>query len=133
MQYLCLGYYAPEAYESMSEEERKALGQRCRPHDEKFFGTGKVLDVASLKHPYGAHIRPGPNGQTVTDGPFAEAKEVVGSYFLIEADDLDHAVEIAKLHPAAQIGWEVGFSMEVRPVDLVWVKDGEYVGPKRES
>lgn len=133
MKYLCLGYYAPEVYESMSEEERKALGERCQPHDEKFFGTGKVLDVASLQHPYGAHIRPGPNGQTVTDGPFAEAKEVVGSYFLIEADDLDHAVEIAKLHPAAQIGWEVGFSMEVRPVDIVWVKDGEYVGPKRES
>jgi hypothetical protein len=133
MQYLCLGYYAPQVFESMSEEERKALGQRCRAHDERFIGTGKVLDVASLKHPYGAHIRPGPNGQTVTDGPFAEAKEVVGSYFLIEADDLDHAVEIARLHPAAQIGWEVGFSMEVRPVDIVWVKDGEYVGPKRES
>jgi hypothetical protein len=133
MRYLCLGYYAPEIYESMSEEERKALGERCRPHDEKFFGTGRVLDVVSLEHPHGAHIRPGPNGQTVTDGPFAEAKEVVGSYFLIEADDLDHAVEIARLHPAAQIGWEVGFSMEVRPVDTVWVKNGEYVGPKRES
>lgn len=133
MKYLCLGYYAPEAYNAMSEEERKALGARCRPHDEKFIGTGRVVDVASLEHGSGAHIRPGPKGQTVTDGPFAEAREVVGSYFLIEADDLDHAVEIARLHPAAQIGWEMGFSMEVRPVETVWMKDGEYVGPKRES
>lgn len=133
MKFLCLGYYAPEVYEAMSDEERKALGERCRPHDEKFFGTAKVLDVASLKHAFGAHLRPSPHGQTITDGPFAEAKEVVGSYFMIEADDLGHAVEIARLHPAAQIGWEVGFSMEVRPIDRVWVKDGEYVGPKRES
>jgi hypothetical protein len=129
MQYLCLGYYAPDAYDAMTGEERRALGERCRPHDETFFGSGKVLHVATLQHPLGAHIRPGPDGPSITDGPFAEAKEVVGSYFLIEADSLEHATEIAALHPAAQIGWEVGFSMEVRPVEMVWVKDGEFVGP----
>jgi hypothetical protein len=129
MKYLCLGYYDPEAYEAMTDEERTSLGERCRPHDEAFMGTGKVLDVATLKHPLGAHIRPGPDGPSVTDGPFAEAKEVVGSFFLIEADSLEEATEIASLHPAARIGWEVGFSMEVRPVDVVWVKDGVYAGP----
>lgn len=133
MRFLCLGYYAPAIYEAMTEEQRKELGQRCRPHDEKFSGTGAVVDVASLKHAIGAHIRPGPEGQTVTDGPFAEAREVVGSYFVIEARDLEHAVGVARLHPAAQIGWEMGFSMEVRPVETLWVKDGEYVGPKREG
>jgi hypothetical protein len=133
MQYLCLGYYAPDAYDRMTADEKKALGARCAVHDERFFATGKVRDVASLEHPVGAHIRPGPNGQTVIDGPFAEAKEVVGSYFLIEADDLEHAIEIASLHPAAQIGWEIGFSMEVRPVETVWVKDGAFVGPKGDE
>lgn len=133
MLYLCLGYYAPEAYDALTDEERKKLGEGCSLHDENFFGTGAVLDVASLAHRTGAHIRPGPDGPTVTDGPFAEAKEVVGSYFMIEADSLEHAIEIASLHPASQIGAEVGFSMEVRPVDIVWVKDREYVGPPRES
>jgi len=133
MPYLCLGYYAPEAFDAMTDEEKKALGERCQPHDEEFFGTGKVLDVASLQHLLGAHIRPGPDGPSIIDGPFAEAKEVVGSYFLIEADSLEHATEIAALHPAARIGWEVGFSMEVRPVATVWVKDGEYVGPPRTA
>ena len=133
MRYLCLGYYAPDAFDQMTAEAKKALGARCAPHDERFVATGKVRDVASLAHAAGAHIRPGPNGPTVTDGPFAEAKEVVGSYFLIEADDLEHAVRIASLHPASQIGWEVGFSMEVRPVETVWVKDGAVVGPTGDS
>jgi len=133
MHYLCLGYYAPEAYDAMTDEEKKALGERCRPHDERFNGTGKVLDVASLHHSLGAHIRPGPDGPTITDGPFAEAKEVVGSFFLIEADSLEQATEIASLHPTAQLGWEIGFSMEVRPVETVWVKDGKFVGPAQPA
>ena len=112
-------YYGPDAYDAMTDEERKSLGERCRPHDEAFFGTGKVRDVATLQHRVGAHIRPGPDGPLVTDGPFAEVKEVVGSYFMIEADSLEQAIEIASLHPAARIGWEVGFSMEVRPVEMV--------------
>ncbi len=129
MKYLLLGYYNPAAFDALPDEEKQALGPRCRPHDERFFGTGRVLDVASLQHSLGAHIRPGPEGPTVTDGPFAEAREVVGSYFLIEADSLEQATEIASLHPAAQLGWEVGFSMEVRPVETVWVRDGRYIGP----
>lgn len=126
--YLCLGYYDPEAYDALTDEEKKALGERCAPHDEKFFATGKVVNVASLLHGSWAHIRPTPGGPVVTDGPFAEAKEIVGSYFLIEADSLEEAVEIASLHPASQIGWETGFSMEVRPIDRVWVEEGRYVG-----
>jgi hypothetical protein len=133
MRFLCLGYYAPEAFDAMSDEEKQALGARCRPHDEAFNATGSVLDIATLKHRVGAHIRPSPSGPTITDGPFAEAKEVVGSYFLIEADTLEDATRIASLHPAAQIGWEIGFSMEVRPIETVWVADGEFVGPTGEG
>jgi hypothetical protein len=49
-------------------------------------------------------------GDVVTDGPFAETKEALGGYYLIEARDLDHALEIGKLCPAAYGG------VEVRPV-----------------
>ncbi len=129
MKFLCLGYYAPDAFDAMSDEDRKTLGARCRPHDEAFNATGAVLEVASLEHRAGAHIRPTPSGPTVTDGPFAEAKEVAGSYFLIEAVDLEHAIRIASLHPTGQIGWELGFSMEVLPIETVWVTGGTFVGP----
>lgn len=131
MKYLCLGYYAPGAYDAMTDDEKTALGERCHPHNERFIGTGKVLDVASLQHAIGAHVRPGPGGPSITDGPFAEAKEVVGSFFLIEADSLEEATEIASLHPAAQVGWELGFSMEVRPVETVSMKDGQKLAPGR--
>jgi hypothetical protein len=129
MRFVCLGYYAPDAFDAMSDEDTKALRARCRPHDEAFNATGRVVEVASLEHRTGAHIRPSPSGPSVTDGPFAEAKEVVGSFFLIEADNLEEATRIASLHPAAQIGWELGFSMEVRPIETVWVTGGKFVGP----
>ena len=111
MQYLCLGYYAPDAYDRMTADERKALGARCAVHDEKFIATGSVRDVASLEHSVGAHIRPGPNGQTVTDGPFAETRETLGGSYLIDCKDLDQALSLAAKVPSAEVG-----SIEVRPV-----------------
>ncbi len=128
MRFLCLGYYDPEAWDGLSDEERSSLVERCRPHDEAFNATGAVVSVASLEHGAWAHIRPTDKEPWITDGPFTEAKEVAGSYFIIEAEDLERAVEIASLHPAARIGREVGFSMEVRAIERVWVEDGEFVG-----
>jgi hypothetical protein len=132
MRYLCLGYYDPERFDALSDEEKEALGERCRPHDEALYATGAVISVATLDGS-GAHIRPGDSGPSITDGPFAEAKEVVGSWFLIEADDLEQAVRIASLHPAARIGRELGFSIEVRPIERVWVEDGEFIAAREAS
>lgn len=54
----------------------------------------------------------GPNGRSVTDGPFAESKEAVGGYFLLSVADMDEAVEIAQQNPLLQYG----LTVEVRPV-----------------
>jgi hypothetical protein len=54
-------------------------------------------------------------GKTVKDGPFAEAKDVVGGFMVVEARDIDHAVEISKGCPIL----EVGGSVEVRPVQIL--------------
>src|SRR6266478_8570688 len=54
----------------------------------------------------------GKNGRTVADGPFAESKEAIGGYFLLQVDDLDEAVEIAKACPVL----EYGSTVEVRPI-----------------
>ena len=59
-----------------------------------------------------ARLVSGKNGRTVSDGPFAESKEAVGGYFLIEAADLEAAVEIARQCPALEHGLQV----EVRPI-----------------
>jgi hypothetical protein len=61
-------------------------------------------------------IRPRQGKVGVTDGPFAEAKELVGGFFMIEAEDMDAAVVIASKHPAAHLGEHIGWGIEVRPV-----------------
>lgn len=119
MKYLCLGYYDPEVFDALSEEEQEALARRCAPHDEELRATGRVLSLASLEHRAAATLRPGDDATAVTDGPFAETKEVVGSFFMIEADDMAEAVEIASLHPAARLGEEYGFAVEVRPIEFL--------------
>jgi hypothetical protein len=126
MRYLCLGYYDPQQFDTLSEAERQALGERCRPHDAAFHATGRVVTVASLAHGVWTRILPTEAGPSVTDGPFTEAKELVGSYFIIEADDFEEAVAIASLHPAARVRGH-GFSMEVRPIEKVWVENGVFV------
>ena len=119
MRYLCLGYYDPDAFDALGEEEREALARRCAPHDEKLRATGQVLSQASLEHGSWVALRPTASGTSVTDGPFTEAKELVGSFFIVEADDLEDAVEIASLHPAARLGEELGFAVEVRPIEFL--------------
>jgi hypothetical protein len=117
--YLCLGYYAPAVFDELSEAEREAVARECAPDDEEFRATGRVLVVASLEHGTAASLRPSQGGTSVTDGPFSESKEIVGSFFMIEAEDLDDAVRVASLHPAARQGEHLGFAVEVRPIEIM--------------
>jgi hypothetical protein len=117
MKFLALGYYDPEAFEALDDDEKAALARRCAPHDEELRATGRMVASASLEHAAWRTLRPDDAGTSVTDGPFAETKEVVGSFFVVEADDLDEAVKIASLHPAARLGREMGFALELRPIE----------------
>lgn len=91
---------SPEAWQQMKE----AHGRFAQQVGEK---GGKILGGEALQ-PTGTatSIR----ADVVTDGPFAETKEALGGFYLIEARDLDHALDIAKLCPAP------GGCVEVRPV-----------------
>ena len=63
------------------------------------------------------HVTDLQDGRTlVTDGPFAETKETVGGWFVLEAEDLDAALEVAARVPAARLGGGI----EVRPVQTYW-------------
>lgn len=118
MKYLGLGYYDPAAYADLTASERKALGERCAPLDEEFRATGRVRAVASLAEKDRIFLRPAGSGTSVTDGPFVETKEVVGSFFIIEADSVEEAIDVASLHPAARIGREMGWGIELRPIEI---------------
>ena len=115
--FLVLAYYDPKAFYGLSDEERKALTGQCPPHDAALRDSGSLLQIASLGEVRDSvSVRPRGGKPTVTDGPFMETNEQIGSFFLIEAADLAEAVRLASLHPAANIGEQAGWGIEVRPV-----------------
>ena len=92
--------------------------RECHSHDEALRNSGHLITVASLGPTRTTtSVRPKNGKPSVTDGPFAETKEQVGAFFIIEARDLNEATEVASQHPAAHLGEHVGWGIEVRPID----------------
>ncbi len=119
MKYLGLAYFTPEKFAAMTPGEVEALVSQCPALDEKMRATGKMLVSASLGDADGWRTLRPRNGRThFTDGPYAESKEMVGGLFIIEADSLDEALRIASMHPAAQLGEEGGWAVELIPLDF---------------
>ncbi len=118
VKYLCLAYYDPNATEALPKAELAAIVEQCPPHDEALKSTGRLILQGSLGGPAETRaVRPRRSRkERVTDGPFTESKEVVGGFFVIEATDMEDAVLVASLHPAGQIGAEVGWGIEIWPV-----------------
>ena len=121
MKYVGLAYFTPEKFAAMAPDDVKALVSQCPALDEKMRATGKMLVSASLGDLEGWRtLRPRGGKTQVTDGPYTESKEVVGGLFLIEADSLDEALRIASMHPAAQLGEEGEWAVELIPLDFYW-------------
>jgi len=117
--YLGLAYYTPSRFEAMAPADVEKLVSQCPPLDEKMRATGKVLVAASLGDlEHWRTLRPRKRQTQVSDGPYTEAKEVVGGMFIIEADNAEEAQRIAAMHPAAQIGEEGGWAVELIPLDF---------------
>ena len=113
MRYMLLTYLNEQEWLALSEAEQRDEMAKCGPIVEKLLGTGKLLDGAPL-HPTSTAttLRVRDGRQVITDGPFAEAREQLGGYTLIEAADLDEAIEIAR----GFLGDSTRAAIEVRPV-----------------
>ena len=97
----------------------KALVSECPKHDEELRKSGHVGLQGSLGELKATTtIRPRNGKPLVTDGPYTETKEQVGGFFMIEARDLNEAIVIASKHPAAHLGEQVGWAVEVRPIGV---------------
>jgi hypothetical protein len=117
MKFLCLGYLNVKVFDSLSEAERTDAMRDCPIHCETMRATGKVIAEAGLANTGSARsIRPRNGRPCVTDGPFLETKEQLGGFFIVEAADVDEAVEVASKHPAALLGEQYGWGIEVRPI-----------------
>jgi hypothetical protein len=113
MKYMLLTYLDEKKWLAMSEEEQRQAMAECEPHVKSLIGSGKLLDGAPL-HPTSTATTVRFRGGKIlmTDGPFAETREQLGGYTLIEADDLDDALKIA----AGFQGTSEIATIEVRPV-----------------
>lgn len=119
MKYLGLAYFTPDKFAAMPPGDVEALVSQCPALDEKMRATGKVLVSASLGDLEGWRtLRPNAGKTQVSDGPYTESKEVVGGLFIIEADSTDEALRIASMHPAATLGEEGGWAVELIPMDF---------------
>lgn len=117
MKFLCLGYLDIDVFDRAPEAEKTEVLKECFAQCVPFRQTGKVVAEEGLQSPTLAKsIRPRRGGPSVTDGPFVETKEQLGSFFIVEAENIDEAVKVASLHPAAMMGEKYGFGIEVRPI-----------------
>src|ERR1700678_220297 len=113
MKYICLGYIEPNKFETMSETERNAMLDKCFTYDDVLRKNGHFAGGEALQGPYTATTLRWNNGKaSVTDGPYAETKEQLGGILVLEARDLNHAIQLISELPGLKAG--LG-PIEIRP------------------
>jgi hypothetical protein len=111
MKYICLGYIEPKKFESMSESERNAMVDECCTYDDELRKNGHFAGGDALQGPQSATTLRWKNGKvSITDGPYAETKEQIGGILILEARDLNHAIQLMSKHPGVKAG-----PFEIRP------------------
>lgn len=109
MKYLCLVYSDEQDLHALPDSPQDS---ECHEYDRRLAGSGKRIAAEALESVQTATtVRVRGGSVSVTDGPFAETKEQLAGFYLIDVPDLDAALDIAAGIPAARVG-----SVEVRPV-----------------
>jgi hypothetical protein len=111
MKYICLGYIDEKKWENISESERNAMMDECFAYDDELRKNGHFAGGEALQSPRNAATLRFQNGKvSITDGPFAETKEQLGGILILEANDLNHAIQLMSKHPGVKAG-----PFEIRP------------------
>jgi hypothetical protein len=111
MQYLCLVHVDGAKMEGMSQDELDALDDENLANDNELRRTGQLILSGPLPAETATTVRMRDGRLSATNGPFAETTELLGGFLLIEARDLNQAIQIAGKVPMARFG-----RIEVRPV-----------------
>jgi hypothetical protein len=112
MKYLCMVFYDEKRLEALSGRESQALDDESLAHDQALRESGHFLAAQALQSVQAATTVRLRNGKVlVTDGPFAETNEQIGGFILLEARDLNEAIQVASRIPAICLG-----GVEVRPI-----------------
>ena len=105
MKYICLGYYEPAKHASMTEDERNAMFDECFDYDDHLRAGGHWVSGEALQPSENALTVYWKNGKVATtDGPYTETKEQLGGLLVLEARDMNHALQLMSQHPAVKYG-----------------------------
>lgn len=118
MKYICFGYLDVKNWETKSESERNAMFDACFAYDDQLRKNGHWVGGEALGGPDSATTLRYQNGKvSVTDGPYAETKELLGGLLILEARDLNQAIQLISNHPGAKMGpWEIRPIEDMTPV-----------------
>lgn len=112
MKYLCLVYFEGSRLAALSPDDKRALDRDSLAYDKDLERSGHFIAADALQSvEQAATVRVRDGKMSVTDGPFAETKEQLGGFILIEARDMNEAIRLAAGIPLAKLG-----SIEVRPI-----------------
>jgi hypothetical protein len=133
MKYICLGYIEPNKFETMSETDRNAMLDECFTYDDELRKSGHFAGGEALQGPQSAMTLRWKDGRvSVTDGPYAETKEQIGGILVLEARDLNHAIQLISKHPGVKAG-----PFEIRPAadltEMIRVSEQRRAGTEAES
>jgi hypothetical protein len=111
MKYVCLGYIEPNKLENLPEAAMHAMMDECFTYDDELREKGHFAGGHALQPPQTAATLRWDNGKvSITDGPYAETKEQIGGILILEARDLNHAIDLMSRHPGVKAG-----PFEIRP------------------
>lgn len=114
MKYLCLGYHEDKKWQAMSDHERQTLLEESAAYDDLLRQKGNYIDRNLLKGAQTAiTLRFASGRMDITEGPFVETKEQLGVVLVLEARDLNHAIQLTSQLPCMRMGG----SLEIRPIN----------------
>jgi hypothetical protein len=114
MKFICLGYMDETKWDEMPKIEQTTLMEECFAYGDELKRGGHFIGGEMLQNIKNTATLRYQNGKvTVTDGPFIETKECLGGILILEARDLNHAIQLMSKHP----GVRCGGLFEIRPVD----------------
>ncbi|WP_067824229.1 YciI family protein [Nocardia inohanensis] len=114
MKFLLIMHSNPQVWEALTEEERTEVMRGHGAFMDTVTKSGELISTAALADPsQSAVVRVRSGVPAVTDGPYLEAKEYLGGYYLVECENRKRALELAALIPDAAVD---GLGIEVRPV-----------------
>ncbi len=123
MKYLCLAYEEERKLNALSKSEWDSLREETLTYVDELRSSGRLISTEPLQSVRtAATVRVRGGKVSITDGPFAETKETLGGFFLINASDLNDAIQVASRWPSARLG-----SIEVRPIEAGLPIDRRYV------